>query len=398
MKRRIVAISIGCPSGVGPEVAVLGAAETRDEARSVLVGDRAVIERAAKLRGVPRSRIVGVHDEGGIRALGKKEIGWWEPSTHLPALPEYGKPTASEGAAQLAWIDEATDLVKAGLADALVTGPVSKAAIASSGVPGADIFRGHTEHLGARLGASEVIMAFAGEALITALVTTHLAIANVPGAITREGVASSAFWLARLVDALRSKPAKGKGSKKRDGANEDAKDGASKDAAGRTDDDAIPRSVRMKRRRAKGRPSTIAVASLNPHAGESGLLGHEEVDVIAPGVVLARQRLAAEGVSAEVIGPIGAETAIRLAAKGIYDGVLAMYHDQATIPSKLLGFGEAVNITLGLPIVRTSVDHGTGYDVAGTGRADPLGMIEAIRTAVKLVKAGIARRVDSEAA
>ena len=346
MKRRVVAISLGCPAGVGPEVAVLGAAETRGEARSVLVGDRAVIDRAAKLRGVSRSRIVGVHDAAGVRALRKKEIGWWEPSTPLAALPAYGKPTAADGAAQLAWIDEATDLVKDGIADALVTGPVSKAAIAGSGVPGADIFRGHTEHLGARLGASEVIMAFAGEALITALVTTHLALANVPGAITREGVASSTFWLARLVEALR-----------------------------------------RKRKRAKGKPPTIAVASLNPHAGESGLLGHEEVDVIAPGVVLARRRLAAEGVSAEVIGPIGAETAIRLAAKGIYDGVLAMYHDQATIPSKLLGFGEAVNITLGLPIVRTSVDHGTGYDVAGTGRADPLGMIEAIRVAVKLVKA-----------
>ncbi len=186
-------------------------------ARGVLVGaDRAVIERAPRSSGgVPRPRIVGVHEEGGIRAPGKKEIGWWCLSTHLPALPEYGKPTASEGAAQLAWIDEATDLVKAGFADALGTGPVSKAAIASSGVPGADIFRGHTEHLGARLGASEVIMAFAGGALITALVTTHLAIANVLGAITREGVASSAFWLARLVDALLStSPPRGRGARR----------------------------------------------------------------------------------------------------------------------------------------------------------------------------------------
>ncbi|MFO0593424.1 MAG: 4-hydroxythreonine-4-phosphate dehydrogenase PdxA [Polyangiaceae bacterium] len=352
MTRRIVAISLGCPSGVGPEVSVLGADATRDEARAVLVGDRAVIERAAKLRGVSRSRIVAVHDEGGVRALTKKEIGWWEPSTHLPTLPEYGKPGQPEGSAQLAWVNEATDLVTSGVADALVTGPVSKAAIATSGVLGAEDFRGHTEHLGARLGASEVIMAFAGDALITALVTTHLAIANVPSAITREGVAASTYWLARLVGALRKTKKKG---------------------------------------------PVIAVASLNPHAGEAGLLGHEEVDTIAPGVVLARERLAASKFAAEVVGPIGAETAIRLAARGTYDGVLAMYHDQATIPSKLLGFGEAVNITLGLPIVRTSVDHGTGYDVAGTGQADPRGMIEAIEAAVKLVKAGIANKPHPEA-
>jgi 4-hydroxy-L-threonine phosphate dehydrogenase PdxA len=96
-------------------------------------------------------------------------------------------------------------------------------------------------------------------------------------------------------------------------------------------------------------------------------------------------------VAAEVVGPIGAETAIRLAVAGTYDGVVAMYHDQATIPSKLLGFGEAVNVTLGLPIVRTSVDHGTGYDLAGTGRADPRGMIEAIRVAVRLVPPGRSR-------
>ncbi len=401
MKRRVVAISVGCPAGVGPEVAVLGAAETRGEARSVLVGDRAVIDRAAKLRGVPRARIVGVHDAAGVRALRKKEIGWWEASAPLAAISEIGRPSAQDGAAQLAWVDQATDLVTAGIADALVTGPVSKAAIASSGVPGAEVFRGHTEHLGARLGASEVIMAFAGDALITALVTTHLALANVPGAITREGVASSAYWLARLVGALRAKrkkSAKGGHATSARTTNGHAKGG---DAKGGHATSARTTNGHAKGGHAKGGHAkndrgaealTIAVASLNPHAGESGLLGHEEVDVIAPGIALARERLAAEGIAADLIGPIGAETAIRLAARGAYDGVLTMYHDQATIPSKLLGFGEAVNITMGLPIVRTSVDHGTGYDVAGTGRADPRGMTEAIRAAVKLVKAGAARR------
>jgi 4-hydroxythreonine-4-phosphate dehydrogenase len=276
---------------------------------------------------------VPVRDAAGARALAPGQIGWWAESAPLPRPPPFGAPTPESGAAQLAWIDEATDLVTAGVADALVTAPVSKAVIASSGAPGAEAFRGHTEHLGARLGAAEVVMAFVGARLVTSLVTTHLSIAEVPRAITAGGVAASIFWLSHLLARL--------GKKK-------------------------PR---------------IAVLALNPHAGESGLLGREEIDTIAPGVALARGRL----VAAEVVGPIGAETALRLAVAGSYDGVVAMYHDQATIPSKLLGFGEAVNVTLGLPIVRTSVDHGTGYDLAGTGRADPRGMIEAIRVAVRLV-------------
>lgn len=352
-----VAISIGCPAGVGPEVAVLGAAH--GDARAILAGDRRVIERAAALRGVDAARIVTVRDAGAARALEAGQIGWWAGSTSLREPPPFGEPAAEDGAAQLAWVDEATDLVRAGVAGALVTGPVSKAAIASSGAPGAASFRGHTEHLGARLGAEEVIMAFAGPELVTALVTTHLAIADVPRAITREGVAASTFWLAWLVLALRGRP-------------------RASDEPGSLAGGGAPRPAHG--------PARLAVASLNPHAGESGLLGREEIDTIAPGIALARERIAAAGMAVEVTGPIGAETAIRLAAAGTYDGVVTMYHDQATIPSKLLGFGEAVNITLGLPIVRTSVDHGTGHDVAGTGRADPRGMIEAIRAAALLAR------------
>ncbi len=222
------------------------------------------------------------------------------------------------------------------MADALVTGPVSKHAIATSGAPGSERFRGHTEHLAERLGAAEVVMAFSSPELTTALVTTHLPLLAVPAAITPFAVATSTYWLVRLLLALGRK-----------------------------------------------RPR-LAVAALNPHAGEGGLLGDEETTRIAPGIQRARERLAREGLAAELTGPLGAETAIRLAACGAFDGVVTMYHDQATIPSKLLGFGEAVNVTLGLPIVRTSVDHGTAYDLAGTGRADPRGMREALALAVKL--------------
>jgi 4-hydroxythreonine-4-phosphate dehydrogenase len=335
--RPALAISVGCPSGVGPEVAVAGAAKSED-ARCVLVGDEGVIRRAAELRKVSQKRLVLVESADDVRALKKREIGVFAGSARLVEPSAFGRPDAAAGAAQLAWIDEATDLVRAGVASALVTGPVSKHAIATSGAPGSAHFLGHTEHLAARLGASEVVMAFSSSELTTALVTTHLALARVPAAITPEAVATSTYWIVRLLRAL-----------------------------------------------GKKRPH-VAIAALNPHAGEGGLLGDEERTRIAPGIEAARARLAGEGADATLSGPIGAETAIRLAARGDFDGVVTMYHDQATIPSKLLGFGEAVNVTLGLPIVRTSVDHGTAYDLAGTGKADARGMREAIALARKLAR------------
>jgi 4-hydroxythreonine-4-phosphate dehydrogenase len=133
----------------------------------------------------------------------------------------------------------------------------------------------------------------------------------------------------------------------------------------------------------KGWPR-IAVAGLNPHAGEGGLLGEEEIDHVAPGVILARSRAKRAGLVVTFDGPLPAETAFRLAKDGAYDGVVAMYHDQATIPMKLLAFGDAVNVSLGLPIVRTSVDHGTAYDRAARFDADPRGMIAALDLADRL--------------
>ncbi len=336
-KAPILAVSVGCPSGVGPEVAVAAAARVTS-ARCVLVADEEVIHRAAKVRRVALRRFVPIDSVRAARALAPGEIGVWAASARLdgPALP--GHPNAAAGAAQLAWINQATDLVTSGLAAALVTGPASKLAIATSGAPHSALFRGHTEHLAERLDAGEVVMAFASKELVTALVTTHLPLSEVPDAVTADSVARSTYW---LVDLLR--------------------------------------------RLGKRRPRVV-VAALNPHAGEGGLLGSEEGARIAPGIQLARGRLDRAGRVAELFGPMGAESAIRLTVKGDFDGVVAMYHDQATIPSKLLGFGEAVNVTLALPIVRTSVDHGTAYDLAGTGAADARGMREAMELAVRLVK------------
>jgi 4-hydroxythreonine-4-phosphate dehydrogenase len=330
-----IAVSVGCPSGVGPEVAVVAAARARG-VRVLLVGDEPVIRRAAALRRVAAKRLRRIARAAELGALPPGAIAIWGPSSALPKLPAYGAPTAADGRAELAWVDEATDLVRRGAAAALVTGPVSKHAIATSGAPGAEGFRGHTEHLADRLGAREVVMAFCSRELTTALVTTHLSLARVPAAITEEAVSTSAFWLADLLLRL-----------------------------------------------GVARPR-LAVAALNPHAGEGGLLGDEEVTRIAPGMARARARLRRSRRPCELVGPMGAESAFRIAARGGFDGVLAMYHDQATIPCKILGFGEAVNVTLGLPIVRTSVDHGTAYDIAGTGRADARGMAEAIALAARL--------------
>ena len=340
-----LAVSIGCPSGVGPEVAVAAAAQS--PARVLLVGDLGALRSAARVRDVDPKRLQRVDDPAAAFERGPREaIFVYEPTRALAANDRApGRPTRAGGAAQLAWIDAATDLVASGVADALVTGPVSKDAIARSGKRGARDFRGHTEHLAERLNAPEVTMAFWTDRLTTSLVTTHLPLSAVPKAITTSAVARAVYWTGRFVAQLGS----------------------------------------------KGR---LAVAALNPHAGEGGLLGNEEIRVIAPGIERGRRRLERGGFDIGVEGPVPAETAFRLAANGTYVGVVAMYHDQATIPMKLLGFGEAVNVSLGLPIIRTSVDHGTAYDRAGKGTADPRGMSEALSLAQILVRGAAEARAN----
>ena len=352
-----LAVSVGCPCGIGPEVSVLAAlASPASRARVVLVGDHAVLAAAARVRDLDPRRFVRVARAADAWSLAEGAIGVWQPARDLAARDRVpGAPTRASGAAQLAWIDAACDLARAGVADAMVTGPVSKEAIVRSRAPGSAAFLGHTEHLQRRLHAREVVMAFWSRALATSLVTTHLPLARVPRAITPAAVARATYWLGVLLVSV-------------------ARPGA--------------------------RAPSIAVAGLNPHAGEAGLLGSEERSRLVPGIARARERLAARGVRVDIAGPIPAESAFRLAVGGRFDGVVAMYHDQATIPMKLVGFGDAVNVSLGLPIVRTSVDHGTAYDLAGKGVADPRGMREAFALAVALVSAesrGAARASRGEA-
>ncbi|MFO0676791.1 MAG: 4-hydroxythreonine-4-phosphate dehydrogenase PdxA [Polyangiaceae bacterium] len=333
-------VSVGCASGIGPEVSV--AAAVRARARVVLVGDGRVVRNAARSMGVPVDRFVDVPGVAEGFSLPKGRVGVHRPGRALAAADaKPGAPTRETGRAQLEWIDAALGAVTSGAAEAMVTGPVSKEAVVRSGAPRSRTFRGHTEYLQERLGADEVVMAFWSPALTTALVTTHLPLAKVPGAVTKAKVATATFWLGAFMAEM----------------------------AG------------VDRARA---PAPVAVAGLNPHAGERGLLGHEETRIIAKGMDLAAKRLARAKVPVELRGPVPAESAFRLAKDGVFSAVVAMYHDQATIPMKLLGFGEAVNVSLGLPVIRTSVDHGTGYDRAGKGTANADGMATAMDLAARL--------------
>lgn len=322
----MIVVSTGCPCGIGPEVSVAAAARLRG-VRCVLVGSRHVLEKAASVVGVSPRKLKPFDPNAAALGVFVHDVGPNLSSKDHRA----GKPTAASGHAQLEYVRIAHELVRPEPSRrVLVTGPVSKAAIASSGAPGASRFRGHTEYLEALDGADHSTMCFDGPRFATSLVTTHLPLQRVPRAITERGVHLATVDLAELLQR---------------------------------------KGVRRPR---------IAVASLNPHAGESELLGKEETRAVVPGIEQARRAL---GRRAVVTGPVGAETAYRKAAAGDFDGVVAMYHDQATIPMKLVAFGDAVNVTMGLGYVRTSVDHGTAYDIAWKGKASPDGMLAAMRLA-----------------
>lgn len=327
----MIVVSTGCPAGIGPEISLLAASKVKFPC--LLVGDISTLRAAAKLVGIATSRLVSFKGQSLLPA----QIAVMQAGPTLSGSDRSpGKPSRRAGIAQLEVIEAAFDWVKAHEGSALVTAPVSKAVIARSGSRRARRFLGHTEWLEERDRAKTSTMCFATRRFVTSLVTTHLPIAKVPSAVTSTKVVTATVALAELLGAL-----------------------------SRT----TPR---------------IAVCSLNPHAGESALLGNEENRAIVPGIQTARRRL---GERAVLDGPIGAETAYRKAQAGGYDGVVAMYHDQATIATKLVAFGEAVNITWGLSIIRTSVNHGTGYDIAWSGKADARGMLSAMSMARRLIRA-----------
>jgi 4-hydroxythreonine-4-phosphate dehydrogenase len=298
---RPIAVSLGDPAGIGPEIVVRALAE-RPDAEVIVFGDAGVLARAAKAVGVappPPARV------RAVTAL-------------APADVTPGKPNDASGRAQLAYLTAAVDAALAGEVRALVTAPISKEWIARAGFK----FPGHTEYLAARAGVSEFAMMLAGPKLRVTVATTHVPFKDVPRLLTVDGIAST-IWLTA-------------------------------EALARRFGIAAPR---------------VAVAGLNPHAGEAGRFGDEEDRLVRPAVGKARLRVAAAGLNATVDGPLVPDSVFRQAAGGAYDAVVALYHDQGLIPLKLLHFDDGVNLTLGLPFMRTSPDHGTAYDIAGTGRA-----------------------------
>jgi len=275
------------------------------------------------------ARVVVLGDAGLLAQRGASPATAIE---HVPlAAPSIaGRLDPANARYVLALLDRAADGCLAGEFDAMVTAPVHKAVINDAGFA----FTGHTEYLAARAGAAHVVMMLVGGGLRVALATTHLALADVARAITPAG----------LIDSLR----------------------------------VIERDLRQRFGIARPR---ILVAGLNPHSGEGGHLGREEIEVIEPALRAAQ----AEGIAAE--GPIPADTLFVPERLKRADCVLAMYHDQGLPVLKYASFGKGVNVTLGLPFVRTSVDHGTALDLAGGGRADPGSLLEAVQLAIKLAPA-----------
>lgn len=326
-----IVLTMGDPTGVGPEIIIkglLGGAFDRLPRPLLVAGDLAVLRRAAAVFG----ESLGIEPGEGLAThrlrLGNRLLDLHALSAFDVTL-RYGDPDVACGAAMARYIEWACDRCLAGEAAAMVTAPINKAAIHGAGYD----FPGHTELLAARCGVEKVVMMLAGERLKVCLVTTHLPLRRVPEVLT----AAEILATVRVTDA------------------------------------AFRRFFRRERPK-------IAVLALNPHAGEGGLFGDEEKRLIRPALEQAR----AEGIEAS--GPHSADTLFWFAARGEYDAVVCMYHDQGLIPLKLLHFEDGVNVTLGLPIVRTSVDHGTAYDLAGTGRASEASLVAAVRMAEEMAR------------
>jgi 4-hydroxythreonine-4-phosphate dehydrogenase len=317
-----LALTPGEPAGIGPDIALALAARSLP-ARVVLVADRDLLSaRACQLGITPRLVEWQESVEGPAGALEVLHV-----PLRVPATP--GKLDPRNSAYVLDTLERAVDGCIEGRFAAMVTGPVHKGVINAAGIP----FTGHTEMIAERTGTPRVVMMLCGAGLRVALATTHLALREVPERLD-----------ARMLEATL-----------------------------RIMVDDLAWRYRLPQPR-------IGVAGLNPHAGESGYLGREELEIIGPVV----ERLRAEGL--RVHGPLPADTLFTPARLADFDAVLAMYHDQGLPVLKYASFGRGINVTLGLPIVRTSVDHGTALDIAGSGRADSGSLLEAIDAAATMAR------------
>ncbi len=344
--RPIIAVTTGDPFGIGPEICLLAAAApaVREVCRPLLIGDREHLLKVAARLGAGGAAswpdVAGNMDVWGSKQGDHPAVNDWGEGAaffDLRDAPDRAMdaptgavpgPSAAGGRSAVMYIKQAVMLARAGTVAAVVTAPISKTAMHLAG----HRYPGHTELLADLCGLApdEVAMLFVTADLKVALLTVHLGLREAIEALSSDRI------VARL------------------------------------------RLVRDEHRRWFGADPRLAVCALNPHGGEGGMFGGEEQAIIKPAV----DRAAAEGM--RVSGPHPADTLFVRAAKGEFDAVLALHHDQATIAVKARAFGSAVNMTLGLPFLRTSVDHGTAYDIAGKGLADPGSLIEAIRLAARL--------------
>lgn len=330
----ILAITQGDPAGVGPEILckLLADGGTQEGWRPLLVAEGAAIRAVPGItRGNLEERLTffgGLGSRESLDDLPAGSVAVVDPVAE-PRDVRFGQSTAADSAAAVASIDTAVELVRDGIADAMVTLPVSKEAIALHHLPS---FRGHTEYLAAKAGLDrygrDYLMAFLSPDLRVALLSTHLPLRQAIADLDREQIGAALGLLGRHVS---------------------------------------------------GR---VAVAGLNPHAGEGGLMGREEQEIIRPAVEAARQG------GLDVVGPESPDSLFARARKGEFDWVLSLYHDQGLIAVKTAAFGTATNWTMGLPFLRTSVDHGTAFDIAGKGLADAAPLQRVIETTLDLIRQG----------
>lgn len=332
-----LAITMGDPAGIGPEIIAKAWAQEPDLFQgSVVVGDLACMARGARVAAgdAPSLALARIESIGEVAGVPPRCIPVLQVGEAVAQPPAFGQVSALAGrlaADAVAWAARAA---LRGEIAALVTAPLHKEALAAAGVP----FPGHTEllqaeaalHAGVPVERMPVRMMLANDELRTVLVSIHVALRAALDAVTIDNVLQTLRITDRALAA------------------------------------------------ALGRRPRIAVAGLNPHAGEGGLFGREELDVIVP----AMQAGEREGL--DLHGPFAPDTVFMRARRGEFDAVVAMYHDQGLIPVKYLGVEKGVNVTLGLPLVRTSPDHGTAFDIAGTGRADASSLLEAVRMARRL--------------
>lgn len=310
--RKNVVITMGDPSGIGPEVILkaLASPGLSGLANFFVVGDRELIEKTG--------RRLGLKFKAGLIDL---------DNVYLKGF-EHGKTSGAYGAAAMEYIDTALEMIASGAADSLVTGPVNKASIRAAGFKG---FQGHTEYLAEKTLSEDYAMMFVGDRLKVTLVTRHISLKKVSSAL-------SAKAICRVI---------------------------------RLTHESLRRYFGIRNPR-------IGVAGLNPHAGEDGAFGEEEARIISPAIK--KVSYVIKGVS----GPFPPDAVFHRAFNGELDAVVAMYHDQGLVPFKMLYFMDGVNMTVGLPFVRTSPDHGTAFDIAGKGVADPSSMIAAVKLACRL--------------